>query len=72
MSKYYSLGKTESSDNQQEPVSRENSADKILCHELWKGRLHGSPSTSFHARHLRPLCELVSSSEYLGYQVTCQ
>ncbi|VUC20366.1 unnamed protein product [Clonostachys rosea] len=34
----------------------------VLRNEYWKGRMHGSHESSIHARHLRPLCELVSSN----------
>ncbi|KAL2284203.1 hypothetical protein FJTKL_09172 [Diaporthe vaccinii] len=33
----------------------------ILRPQFWKGQQHGGRSASVHARHLRPLCETVSS-----------
>lgn len=35
----------------------------ILRPQFWKGQQHGGRTASVHARHLRPLCETVSSGE---------
>ncbi|CAH0017586.1 unnamed protein product [Clonostachys rhizophaga] len=42
---------------------RRTPSNTVLRNEYWKGRMHGSHESSIHARHLRPLCELVSSSK---------
>ena len=33
----------------------------LLRPQYWKGQQHGGKSAEIHARHLRPLCETVSS-----------
>lgn len=37
-------------------------AQMLLRPQYWKGQQHGGSSAEIHARHLRPLCEMVSSS----------
>lgn len=37
----------------------------ILPPEFWEGQQNGSQSASVRARHLRPLCETVSSGKIL-------
>lgn len=39
----------------------------ILRPQFWKGQQHGGRSASVHARHLRPLCETVSSGKLNSY-----
>lgn len=33
----------------------------VLRRQFWKGQQHGGESAEVHARHLRPMCETVSS-----------
>lgn len=37
----------------------------LLRPQFWRGQQHGARSGVVHARHMRPLCERVSSGEHL-------
>lgn len=39
-------------------------ADMLLRPQFWEGQQHGGKSAEIHARHLRPLCEMVPSGQY--------
>ncbi|CAI6096693.1 unnamed protein product [Clonostachys chloroleuca] len=60
MSLYFRDSETGSEQNTNH--KRRTPSNTVLRNEYWKGRMHGSHESSIHARHLRPLCELVSSN----------
>ncbi|RYP51857.1 hypothetical protein DL768_002893 [Monosporascus sp. mg162] len=43
------------------PLRKRARTDMLLRHRFWTGQLHGGHQSFIHARHLRPLCEIVSS-----------
>lgn len=38
-------------------------AQMLLRPQFWEGQQHGGKSAEIHARHLRPLCEMISSGK---------
>ncbi|RYP04849.1 hypothetical protein DL765_010029 [Monosporascus sp. GIB2] len=62
MSRYYDEKDVQFNNGQPNaiPIAR-TQANTVLRHELWKGQQHLGNTSFIHARHLRPLCELVSS-----------
>lgn len=42
-------------------LDTDTKASTILRPQYWRGQQHGGKSTVVHARHLRPLCETISS-----------
>jgi hypothetical protein len=46
------------------PRSQMTPAGKILCHEFWRGQMHGTRATTpFHARHMRSRCCLIPRNQ---------
>ncbi|RYP89234.1 hypothetical protein DL769_000139 [Monosporascus sp. CRB-8-3] len=64
MSRYYNEKDVQFNNGQPNAIPiTPTRANTVLCHELWKGQQHLGNTSFIHARHLRPLCELVSSGE---------
>ena len=68
MSRYYG-----ERDFDYDTIDREPSQDKrtraymLLRPQFWKGQEYGSRSAIVHARHMRPICEIISTSWYRSW-----
>jgi hypothetical protein len=47
-------------------LAEKSKAQMVLRPELWHGQQHGDGNAEVHARHMRPLCDAISSCESLN------